>query len=66
LNEQKWHEQESTNACRPSQHFPDVVRKPFASIKSGENHYDPPLEMEFVLDFYSFWGDKNLECLIKT
>jgi hypothetical protein len=56
LNEQNGHEQEPTNACRPLQHIPVVVHEPFASIKSGENCDDPPLEMEFMLLFSQIRG----------
>jgi hypothetical protein len=47
----KGHEQEPTKDCHHLQYCSDVVREPFAGIKSGDNRDDPPLELEFVLLF---------------
>jgi hypothetical protein len=41
------HEEEPTNACRPLQTRRDVVFEPFASIRSGENRYDPTFASVF-------------------
>jgi hypothetical protein len=49
LDEQKGHEVNPTKDCRPLQHRSGVVREPFASIKSGDNCDDHPLELKCVL-----------------
>jgi hypothetical protein len=48
LDEQKGPEEDPTKDCWPSQHRSDALREPFASIKSGDNCDDHPLELKCV------------------